>query len=243
VAIVWTVPIGQAEILAWTSRVFGLPPVQIGGPRSPLQEALIACLSILDQGWVILAALNAYSFTAAAEGLGTARRWGLLTLLVVVVVAGCSKATGWPLGPVFYTNLLGARIRGVPYGMPLLWFSAIIGARALMLQIQPSLSQIRLAFGTGALALFFDFALEPVAWKMRVFWMWYVEQPAPHPSWPPLQNYLTWFGVAAVLAFFMRETRVARRDWGGLRSPAGVFMALFAVFTAANVARVIHNRQ
>ena len=146
----------------------------MGGPKSPLQEALISFVGILDQGWVILAALNVYTFTAAREGLATARKWGILTFVAVGLVAWISlKTNAWPLGPVIYTKLLGASLFGVPYGLPLFWFAAIVGARGLMLQLQPTLPQLRLAFSTGALALFLDFALEPVAWKLRVFWLWY----------------------------------------------------------------------
>ena len=239
VALIWSFRIGEAEIMAWTTAHFHLPEVPAGGQKSPLQEALISLIPVFDQGWVILAAVNVYAFTAAREGLATARKWAFFTLLTVFVVAGFSATRAQPLGPILYTKLLGFKIAGVPYGLPLFWFAAIVGARGFMLQLSPSIPQYRLAFGAGAMALFLDVALEPVAWKLRVFWLWYPGRP-PTPPWPPMQNYITWFVVGVALVALMRETRVLRADTRGLRSPAGVFMTLFAVLTVANLARVLH---
>jgi hypothetical protein len=236
VAVVWSLRIGEAEVVAWSQRQFHLPPLETGAPPSPFQDAFVSLLRWIDPTWAMLAAANAYAFTATREGLGIARRWAGIILAGVALVAWFSAKTGWPLGPLRYTDLLGARIGPVPLGLPLLWLAVVLGARDLMLRVRPGLAQAPLALGVGALALIFDVALEPVASKERVFWLWPPGSVPAHLG-APVQCYVTWFCVAAGLAFLLREKQVATIAPPVTRSPAAVYALLLAVLLLGDLAR------
>ena len=51
--------------------------------------------------------------------------------------------------------------------------------------------------------------------KVRGYWNWYPDLPGPLPAWPPVQNYLSWFGLSLVLAFVLPPNHALRR-----RSPS-----------------------
>lgn len=255
VALVWTLGIGEAEVLAWTQRHFRLPLPDTGAPpSSTLQWVLVTFLRYLDPVWVILAAANVHAHTARREGLDVARRWAGILLVAVIFIAWISATTHWPLGPIRYTDRLGPpmpnllhwmqfperplewtglRMGPVPLGLPLLWLTVILGARDLALRLRPALSQLQLALGVGVLGLFFEIALESVASKMRFFWLW-PPGSLTAPLRAPAQSYLTWFGVSAALAWFLREKRLATLAPPATRSPASVFVLVLAVLLLAN---------
>lgn len=243
VAIVWMTGVGESEILRWAERTYRLPPreTSMGAPAAValplLPRVLLHLLSLLDPVWVGLAAVHAYLLTSFQEGLPVARRWCGVILLSVGLVAGVSVWQGWPLGEIRYTELLGRRLGPVPLGVPLLWLSVMLGARDLVLRLRPSIGQVPLAVFTGALVLLFDLALEPIAWKVRVFWLWSPLR-LPAPEWPPVQNYLTWFALAAILAFVLREERVVRAPQPAWRSPAAVFAVIVAVVLLAHIGQL-----
>jgi hypothetical protein len=199
VALVWTLRIGEAEVLAWSQRLWHLPPLETGAPLRPRQAALAGFLRWIDPTWAVLAAANAYTFTARREGLDVARRWAGMILAGVALVAWVSAKTAWPLGPIRYTDLFGPRLGPVPMGLPLLWLAVLLGARDLVLRLRPALSQVPLALGVGALCLIFETALEPLASKERVFWLWPPGSVPAHLG-APVQSYATWFCVSAALA-------------------------------------------
>jgi uncharacterized membrane protein len=149
-----------------------------------------------------------YTSLAAELGLATARRWFLATFAAAFVVAALSSATGWPLGPIRFTDRLGPRLAHVPLGWPLLWCTVVFGARSLLRRLAPRAAHRHIAIGVGFLALLTDLNLEPVAWNVRGFWIWYPAQ-LPAPPTPPVQNAFTWFAFAAALAYAFRSREVA----------------------------------
>ncbi len=234
VALVWSLRIGEAEVLAWTQRLWHLPPLATGAAPSPLQAGLISFLQWIDPTWAVLGAANAYTFTARREGLDAARRWAGMILAGVVLVAWVSAKTAWPLGPIRYTDLFGPRLGPVPLGLPLLWLAVLLGARDLALRLRPTLGQAPLALGVGALCLLFEIALEPLAAKERVFWLWPPGSVRAHWG-APVQCYAAWFCVTALLASLLREKKVVTLAPPMTRSPAAVYVVLLGVLLLANV--------
>jgi uncharacterized membrane protein len=200
-----------------------------------LQETLVSLLGLIDPVWITLAAVNTYLHVTREEVLATARRWGLIVLIGSAMLAWCGAVSGWPFGPLRYTDRLGARLGGVlPFALPLFWLAVVFNSRYLVLGCRPRAGRWLLAAGTGLLALLTDLNLETVAWKVRAYWVWYPGQ-LTFPAWPPLQNFVAWFGAAFLLSLCLTETRVAGQP--RCVRPALILGLLNAVFLGVHVAR------
>ena len=222
--IVVTCEIGDAQIVEW-----------IAGPAA--RAAAAAMLHGLDAAWIVLAGINTYFHLAGAEGLATARRWSAVVLLTTGAAAWIDARSGWPFGSVVFTSTLGPRIGHVPLALPLLWFVVVLNSRYTFLRICPRASHWQLALGSAALTLLSDLNLEPVAWKMRAWWLWHPLAPNA-TAWPPWQNYLSWFALSFALMGCLRETRQLVLRHGSDRRPMAIFCTLNAVLLAANVSRL-----
>ncbi len=225
VGAVWTFGLGDAELARWVLN-------------RDLFITLQRSLQHLDFVWITLAAANVYLCLATREGLGTARRWGLMILLAVVALAWLGTRTGFPLGSIQYGHALGAKLGPVPLGLPLFWFVAIVGAREGLLRFFPRWSHPQVAFGTGLLATLTDASLEPLAAKLRGFWFWLSSTPDLPPTFDaPLTNCLVWGVVAGLLAFGFRDKSVVAsvrpRSW----PPIATLLIFHLVFLAAHLGR------
>lgn len=195
-------------------------------------------LQHLDFLWITLAATIAYLGLATDEGLNTARRWGLMIAGAVIALAWVSSRTGFPLGPIQYGGLLGARLGSVPLGLPLFWFTVIVGARAGVLHFFPRWSYRRVALGTGVIAALTDLHIEPLAAKLRGFWFWRSGAPALPPIFEaPLTGSVAWGLLATLLALAMREKSVvtSARPWPW--QPTATLAIFHFVFLAAHLGR------
>ena len=132
VACVWISDFGDAEL----SRYIANPG---------LRGALGIFLERLDAAWIALAAVVSYLALAEVEGLATVRRWGFIVIVLVALLAVVNSATSLPLGPLHYTARLGMQIGPVPFGLPLLWFALVTGARSVALRMLPRASHARVA--------------------------------------------------------------------------------------------------
>ena len=101
--------------------------------------------------------------------------------------------TGFPFGQYSYAGAPGPLLLGVPLLVPLGWFAMTLSA-ALLARGRPWL--------TGLLLVAWDVGLEPLM-TAQGFWRW--EDPAGVWAGAPVQNFLGWFVVGAVLAFVFRE--------------------------------------
>lgn len=223
VAAVWALGLGEGSI----ERTVSNPG---------LRATLVGLLAHLDLGWIALAAANVYLSLATQVGLATARRWALLILFAVTALAWLGVATGFPLGRIHYGSALGLKVGPVPFGLPLLWFSIIIGTRETILRFRPRWGQWGLSASAGALAMLTDMNLEAPAAKLRGFWFWSPLAPDLPPVFDfPLTGSLAWGLLAALIALNLRELDVVnpvrKRPW-----PPMVTLAIFqAIFLATHV--------
>lgn len=186
----------------------------------------------LDALWVVLAAVNCYGTLVRTEGLATARRWSSGIIIGATVLAWVGATMAVPFGPLAYTDRLGARVYGVlPFTVPLLWLTVVIGARAAVLWAAPRAGLRTVVSGVALIALLTDLNLEPVAWRVRAYWIWYPGEPAPPPG-VPFWNYLAWTVAAAVFAATLAGGRIVRGRAG--RRPAVVLAAMNAVWLAVH---------
>jgi len=218
VAVVWSCGIGEGSLERSVSN-------------PDLRAALVWILAHLDLAWITLAAANVYFRLVETIGLATARRWALLIFGGVIAIAWVSVMTGFPLGPIRYGAPLSLKLGPVPLGLPLFWFSAIIGAREALLRFRPRLGQVWLAIGAGIVALLTDLNLEPLAAKWRGFWFWRATAPTLPPVFdPPLTGSLAWGILVALITLVLREKSVVasaqKRAW----QPIVTLVIFHAVF-------------
>ncbi len=222
--VVWLGGWGDAELQQWVKN-------------PDLRGALLWMFNGMDSGWILLAAANAHFALTSTDGLARARRRALLTLGSAWLVAACSVWSGLPLGAVRYTERLGIHLGPVSLGTPFLWFVIIAGAAATAAWMLPRASHVQLCLATGFLSAASSVNLEPIGWKLRAWWLWYPTDLAPR-SWPPVSAYVTWFFVAAVLAFAQHERDVVR---GAMKPPArllAIFLLVNAVFLIGHLKQV-----
>lgn len=236
-----------ALFLVLTAVAFVVMPFEIGEAQvrehistPALRDFLLGFLGIADPLWIVLAASVVYLHLVKTDGLHTARRWALIILASAAVVGTAGALSGLPFGPIAYTGRLGARVAGVlPFGLPLLWLVIVGCSRYAVLAAAPGFGRGALAAGTGLLALLTDLNLEPVAWKVRAWWLWYPLR-TDAPDHPPHQNYLGWFMVAALLAAAFPETRVGVAQARQTR-PILILALMNAVFLTAHIVRALRN--
>lgn len=227
--------------LIFTTVGFVVMPLGIGAvevqqwvKNSGLQQTLILLLKHADSFWMLLAAVNVYFYMIEREGLVTARRWALLLIIASGVLEWTGTVTGFPFGPYIYTDNFGGRIGGVlPYAIPLAWLVVVMCSRYALLAFFPKLNPWFLSLGVALMALITDVNMEPVAWKVRAYWLWYPHDPAP-PHWPPWQNYASWFVAAFLLNLALRGERVAGERVSALR-PITVLALINTLFIAVHL--------
>ena len=169
-------------------------------------------LRLSDAVWMLLAAVTVYLHAVASEGLPTARRQAAAILLSSTVFEWVGARTGFPFGPYEYTENFGPRIGGVvPMAIPLAWLVVVLCGRNFLLWLRPSANRLEIAGGVALVALLTDLNLETVAWKVRGYWLWYPAQPLhPPSSWPPAQNYVSWFVLSFALALSLPSNHTLR---------------------------------
>jgi putative membrane protein len=149
-------------------------------------------------------------FTAAVvavplfrEGQLRTVAWAGVTCAAGFALEAVGVATGRIFGHYAYGAVLGPKALGVPLIIGLNWALVILGSVAFVVRfVRPPLAAAVLA---GALTAFFDWVLEPVAVSFG-YWAW-------AGGVIPIRNYLAWFLIAAVLAFFYAWRRVTVKSW------------------------------
>lgn len=231
-----------AAFLIWTVVGAIVMPLGITPERArewigPGAAATLAggFLHVADLIWMLLAAAVIHGEAVRSEGAPKAGVGALLVMVGSAVVEWIGATTGWPFGPYVYTDRFGPRVGVLPLAIPLAWFVIVQGARLTLARWRPALGRVELALGVGLAAVITDLNLEPIAWKLRGYWLWYPGDPKP-PAWPPWENYAAWFVVAAILAFAMPSFRGGRAP--SLR-PAAVLGLMNGLFLWLHLARAL----
>mgnify|MGYP003335756203 FL=1 len=165
----------------------------------PLPRFLVSfvslCLRYGDFVSMILAASHVYFSAVDRLGLKRARVTAAVILVSSAALETFGTLTGIPFGSYHYTDAFGPRMGGVlPLAIPLAWFAVVAGANLSLSQYWLNSSRAPVAIATGAVALLFDFLMEPFAYAIRGYWMWAGQVVPP-------QNYFSWFIFSALLAW------------------------------------------
>jgi bisanhydrobacterioruberin hydratase len=117
------------------------------------------------------------------------KSWLLITFFIGYGIEVIGVKTGLIFGDYFYTEVLGYAVFGVPVLLGFNWIMVSFGSYSLVnnLKITTTFKVILAAL----LCVLLDIFIEPVAIFFN-YWVW-------SGGSPPIQNYLAWFAVAAVL--------------------------------------------
>ena len=146
--------------------------------------------SNLDALLLLLATVGSISALTRQLPLQSVLFAAFITALIGGAAHGLSARTGLPFGPLSFGETAGPELfNTVPLTVPMLWAIAILNSRGVARLMLRPWRRVKnygfLLMGlTAALALVFDFALEPFA-RDKHLWLW-----------QPTKISVTWFGAS-----------------------------------------------
>jgi uncharacterized membrane protein len=164
-----------------------------------LHAFVALCLSTGDPILILLAFANTHLLAARQWGASPARRWALVIIVLSLAIETCGALTGFPFGAYAYTDKFGPVLGVVPMTIPLAWHVVLTNALLVVRTLAPHLPRWGEAAAVGVIATLYDMILEPFATHVKGYWQW-------HGGTVPVQNYIAWFVIGAVLVFAFAPT-------------------------------------
>lgn len=124
--------------------------------------------------------------------------WIIITYVITFFLEVLGVKTGIVFGEYLYGSTLGLKLLEVPLIIGFNWVFVILGAISTAKLITKN--NLIVSLIAAAIAVIFDFILEPVAIKLD-YWQW-------SDNIIPLQNYAAWFVIAFFSSFFYTKLKV-----------------------------------
>lgn len=128
--------------------------------------------------------------------------WLCLTYMITMFLESLGVNFGLVFGFYIYSKLLGPGIAGVPFLIGATWISVVYGSICLARCFTGS--NLPSALLAGIFCLVYDLLLEVVAVRMG-YWAW-------SGGVVPLQNYISWYLIGAVLSYVFLAMRLNPRN-------------------------------
>ncbi len=148
--------------------------------------------------------------------------WTAGTYLFTFAAETAGVATGAVFGPYHYGSTLGIKFLEVPLIIGFNWTIIVFALSSFVFRYINN--PLRGAVLTGLLAALFDWMMEPAAVALH-YWTWDTT------AGIPLQNYLAWFLIAAVCAFFYKLGNLKTRS----KLPGYYLLIQFSFFTTLRI--------
>ncbi|MFA7000428.1 MAG: hypothetical protein WC241_04970, partial [Candidatus Paceibacterota bacterium] len=190
-----------------------------------------------DSAWILLFFVAAYAGMVESAGLSATRMTAGIVLVSMAVLLGLGALTGWPVGPLRFTEHSGLRLGGaIPLALPLFAFALLTASGQVTAAAMPGAGRTGLAAGTSlaflvAIANGTEFLV-----SMRIWWLWnpWGEGTA---AGRILFSFLALGAAAAILSFACPvDSRMRRTRWNAAAT-AWVFTNL--LFLVARLATVL----
>lgn len=126
-----------------------------------------------DSAWILVFFVATYADLVTASSLSSARMAAGIVVISLAVLLGLGSLTGWPVGPLRFTEHSGLRLGGaLPLVLPLFGFALLLASRQVADAALPSAGRTWLAAATGAAVLVT--ILNGLAFLMsdRLWWLW-----------------------------------------------------------------------
>jgi uncharacterized membrane protein len=191
------------------------------------------CLQNGDPILILLAFINTHLHAARQWTPSMARRWGIVILIGAFFIESCGAVTGLPFGEYHYTDRFGPVLGVVPLAIPLAWHVVVTNALFVVRLVAPHISGYAEAASVGLLCTLYDFVLEPFATTVKHYWIW-------TGGSIPLNNYLAWFFLSALLVRLFAPT-LSSRFRLDLRPALILFLTVLIFIVGETVAAVVRR--
>lgn len=129
--------------------------------------------------------------------------WAAVVYVVTLFLEILGVHTGLVFGEYIYGQTLGLEFLGVPLVIGFNWTMVILGALRLTDVITDN--RVLGTLFAGAVAVAFDYILEPVAMELD-YWNW-------DKGTIPLQNYIAWFVIAILFASVFKGLKLETKNF------------------------------
>ncbi len=200
--------------------------VEVWNVPAFLRDFVLACLRAGDPVLILLAFANTHLHAARQWSPALARRWALIVLAAAFTVETVGVRTGFPFGAYRYTHGFGPMLGLVPFVIPFAWHIVVTNALFLARRLAPHASRPALSLIVGAICTAYDSVLEPFATTAKHYWNWTGGR-------VPLQNYIAWFVISALLAGLFAPRPAKIHDPGDPR-PSVLLAVMLLIFIAGS---------
>ncbi|MEI6034040.1 MAG: hypothetical protein WCS65_07150 [Verrucomicrobiae bacterium] len=187
-----------------------------------------------DPIWIFVFFIAVYADLAGWAGLRAARLAAGIAVISLAALLGLGALTGWPVGPLRFTEHSGLRLGGaVPLGLPLLGFALLTVSGQAAAAAFPGAGKPGLAAGTAA-AFLLTVANGIAFFSVdRIWWLWNPWGDGPAAGRAAL-SLCVLGAVGFALAFvYPADSRLRLSRW----SPGAIaWVATNALFLAARLA-------
>lgn len=188
-----------------------------------------------DSLWIFSFFVAVYADLANETGLSTARVSSGIVIVGMAVLLGLSGISGWPLGPLLFTERAGLRIGGtIPLELPLLAFGLLTVSWRTAAMAFPGAGRTLLPLATAGAFLFSIINGLSFFTNSRIWWVW---NPAGGAGVLGRAVFSLVFlaAVSFALTFAYPVVSSVRKSWRNTAFPA--WFCINALFLVANCAK------
>jgi hypothetical protein len=126
-----------------------------------------------NSAWILMFFVAVYADFAGWAGLSATRLCAGSVVVSLAVLLGLGALTGWPVGPLRFTEHAGLRLGGtIPLMLPLLGFSLLTVSGLAAAVAFPGAGRMGLAVGTAAAFLLTVANGIEFFTSSRIWWLW-----------------------------------------------------------------------
>jgi len=126
-----------------------------------------------DSTWILLFFVAAYAGMVEVAGLSATRMTAGIVLVSMAVLLGLGALTGWPVGPLRFTEHSGLRLGGaIPLALPLFGFALLTASGQVTAALMPGAGRAGLAAGTAVAFLVSIANGTEFLVADRIWWLW-----------------------------------------------------------------------
>lgn len=167
-----------------------------------------------DSAWILLFFVAAYAGMVESAGLSATRMTAGIVLVSMAVLLGLGALTGWPVGPLRFTEHSGLRLGGaIPLVLPLFAFALLTASGQAAAAAMPGAGRTGLAAGTAVAFLVTITNGTDFLVSRRIWWLWNPWGDGQAPG-RIIFSFLVLGAAAAILSFaYPLDTGMRRTRW------------------------------